>query len=212
MRSVWKKSSHCSHNESGLPNIHVTWQPRRVDWNLHMWPMIPVIGCGGHHGVSMCTVWPPHSKWLSEESSKSASDFVLSLNISLWKLFAWLRRPQLWATGDWQLHDDNTPAHASHLVLRFLVKWQITQVTQPPYSPDSVPCNFWLFPKLKLPLKGKTFQTIDEIQENTWQDSSWQFGERCEVPRSLVWRRLRCHCPMHNISCALYLLQEISLL
>ena len=35
-----------------------------------------------------------------------------------------------------------------------------------PYSPDLVPCDFWLFPKLKSPLKGKTFQTIDEIQEN----------------------------------------------
>ena len=35
-----------------------------------------------------------------------------------------------------------------------------------PYSPDLAPCNFWLFPKLKSPLKGKSFQTIDEIQEN----------------------------------------------
>ena len=34
-----------------------------------------------------------------------------------------------------------------------------------PYSPDLVPCNFWLFPKLKSPLKGKRFQTV-EIQEN----------------------------------------------
>ena len=36
-----------------------------------------------------------------------------------------------------------------------------------PYSPDLAPCNFWLFPKLKSPLKGKGFQTCDEIQENT---------------------------------------------
>ena len=43
---------------------------------------------------------------------------------------------------------------------------QITQVTQPPYSPDLVPCNFWLFPKLKSPLKGKRFQTVDNIEEN----------------------------------------------
>ena len=49
----------------------------------------------------------------------------------------------------------------------FFVKHQITQVTQPPYSPDLVPCDFWLFPKLKSPLKGKGFQTIDKIQENT---------------------------------------------
>ena len=48
----------------------------------------------------------------------------------------------------------------------FFEKHQITQVTQPPYSPDLVPCNFWLFQKLKSPLKGKRFQTINEIQEN----------------------------------------------
>ena len=49
----------------------------------------------------------------------------------------------------------------------FFAKYQVTRVTQPPYSPDLVPCHFWLFPKLKSPLKGKRFQTIDEIQENT---------------------------------------------
>ena len=36
-----------------------------------------------------------------------------------------------------------------------------------PYSPDLAPCDFWLFPKLKSPLKGKRFKTLDEIQENT---------------------------------------------
>ena len=48
----------------------------------------------------------------------------------------------------------------------FVVKHQITQVTQRPYNPDLVPCDFWLFSKLKSPLKGKKFQTIDEIQKN----------------------------------------------
>ena len=37
---------------------------------------------------------------------------------------------------------------------------------QHPYSPDLVPCNLWLFPKLKSPLKGKRFQTVHEIEEN----------------------------------------------
>ena len=48
----------------------------------------------------------------------------------------------------------------------FLVKHQITQVTQSLYSPDLVPSNFWLFPKLKSSMKGKRFQTINESQEN----------------------------------------------
>ena len=102
-----------------------------------------------------------------EYSNKSVSHFELNLNIPPWKLFRWFRRPQLWATSDWQLHHDNMPAHASHLMQNFLVKHQITQVTRLPYSPDLQPCDPWLFPKLKSPLKGKRFQTIDEIQENT---------------------------------------------
>ena len=115
----------------------------------------------------MCTVWPSHSKCLSEQSNESASNYALSLNIPPWKLFGWFRRLQLWAAGDWQLHHNNELACASRLVQSFLVKHQITQVTQPHYSQDLVPCDFWLFPNLKSPFKGKRFHTIDEIQENT---------------------------------------------
>ena len=120
---------------------------------------------GRRYWVSMCTVWPLHSKWLSEYSNESASNFSLSMNIPPWKLFWWPRRPQLWATGDGQLHHNSASAHASRLMQRFLEKHQITQVTQPSYSPDLALCDFWLFPKLTSPLKGKRSQTIDEIQE-----------------------------------------------
>jgi hypothetical protein len=34
----------------------------------------------------------------------------------------------------------------------------------PPYSPDLAPCDFFLFPKMKLKLKGHRFDTIEEIQ------------------------------------------------
>jgi hypothetical protein len=32
------------------------------------------------------------------------------------------------------------------------------------YSPDLAPCDFFLFPKMKLKLKGRRFDTIEEIQ------------------------------------------------
>ena len=48
----------------------------------------------------------------------------------------------------------------------FLVKHQITQVTQPSYSPYLTPFDFWFFPKLKSSLKEKKFQAVNEIQEN----------------------------------------------
>ena len=46
------------------------------------------------------------------------------------------------AMGNWQLQHDNIPAHASHSVQRFLVKHQITEVTQHPYIPDLAPHDF----------------------------------------------------------------------
>jgi histone-lysine N-methyltransferase SETMAR len=54
-----------------------------------------------------------------------------------------------------QLHQDNAPAHFTALVQALLVTHHITQVCQPPYKPDLAPCDFWLFPKLKLPLKAR---------------------------------------------------------
>jgi len=39
----------------------------------------------------------------------------------------------------------------------FFAKHLITQVCQPPYSPDLATCDFWLIPKLKSPLKGRRF-------------------------------------------------------
>ena len=115
--------------------------------------------------LSVCTVWPLHSKWLREWSHKSLSHFALSLNIPLQKLSGWFRRLQLWALviGSFIM---TMCLLMHHVWCSFFVKHQISHVTQPPYSQDLVPCDFWLFPNLKSPLKGKRFQTIDEIQEN----------------------------------------------
>ena len=37
----------------------------------------------------------------------------------------------------------------------------IKAVSQPPYSPDLAPCDFWLFPKLT----GCRYETIEETKE-----------------------------------------------
>jgi transposase len=60
-----------------------------------------------------------------------------------------------------QVHHDNAPAHSTALMHAFLAKHHITQVCQPPYSPNLAPCNFWLFPKIKSPLKGRRFFECD---------------------------------------------------
>ena len=33
-----------------------------------------------------------------------------------------------------------------------------------PYSPDLAPCDFFVFPKLKRPMKGQEFARIEEIK------------------------------------------------
>jgi [histone H3]-lysine36 N-dimethyltransferase SETMAR len=39
-----------------------------------------------------------------------------------------------------------------------------------PYSPDIAPENFFLFPKLKLPLRGTRFQSVEDLKENSGRE------------------------------------------
>jgi hypothetical protein len=56
-----------------------------------------------------------------------------------------------------QLQHENAPAHYTALVQAVLAKHYITQFCQRPCSPDLSPHDFWLFPKLKSPLKWRKF-------------------------------------------------------
>jgi hypothetical protein len=62
---------------------------------------------------------------------------------------------------------DNAPAHASLLLRGFLANTNKTVPPQPQYSPDLTPAGFFLLPKLKSTSKGRRFQTIKEITENS---------------------------------------------
>ncbi|UYV72453.1 hypothetical protein LAZ67_9003204, partial [Cordylochernes scorpioides] len=74
------------------------------------------------------------------------------------------KRPDLWKNKNWLFHHDNAPAHTSLLVHDFLAKNNTLMMPQPPYSPDLAPCDFFLFPKLKRPMKGRRYATLDEIK------------------------------------------------
>jgi hypothetical protein len=52
-------------------------------------------------------------------------------------------------------------------VREFLASKQITVPEHPPYPPDPTPCDFSLFPKIKEILKGRHFDDIDDIRNNT---------------------------------------------
>ena len=76
------------------------------------------------------------------------------------KRFHW-KRPALFKSDQWHLHQDNATVHNSILVTDYLTKMGTKTVPQPPYSPELVPWDFWLFPKLR----GCCYETIEEMKE-----------------------------------------------
>jgi hypothetical protein len=62
------------------------------------------------------------------------------------------------------LHD-NAPAHKAASVYQFLTPKNVTNLYHPPHSPDVSPPDYFLFPKLKMKLKGLHFADVAETQE-----------------------------------------------
>ena len=77
--------------------------------------------------------------------------------------------PEMSKNGEWLLHHDNAPAHTSHVVREFLTNNNMTTVPHLAYSPDLAPCDFYVFPKMKLRVKGQHFVSIEEIQAQSQQ-------------------------------------------
>ena len=65
---------------------------------------------------------------------------------------------------------DFAPAHTSMLVREFLAKNTTVIMPQPPYLPDLASADFLPFPKLKTPMIGKHFVTIEELKEKSKQE------------------------------------------
>jgi histone-lysine N-methyltransferase SETMAR len=65
----------------------------------------------------------------------------------LWRLRENIRRkrPDLWRTKKWILHDDNAPCHRVLLVREFLANHNILSLPHPPCSPDLAPADFFLY-------------------------------------------------------------------
>jgi len=74
-------------------------------------------------------------------------------------------RPQYREKGSWRLLQDNAPSHRSKLVTDFLTNNDVLTINHSPYSPDLAPCDFYLFSKLHLPMKGQRYADIESIQK-----------------------------------------------
>ena len=67
-------------------------------------------------------------------------------------------------SSEWFLLHDNAPSHNGAIVKKFLANRNVAVLHHPSYSPDLAPTDYFLFPKLKFSLKGRYFQTVEEIQ------------------------------------------------
>jgi hypothetical protein len=68
------------------------------------------------------------------------------------------------AQKNWLLHHDNAPSHISLFTRECLTKNNMSVVPQPPNSADLAPCDFYPFPRLKIKLKGRHFDTIEVME------------------------------------------------
>jgi hypothetical protein len=86
--------------------------------------------------------------------------------------------------------DENSPGCFTMATPRFTLLssqssfWRnaMTVIPHPPYSPHLAPCDFFLFPKMKLKLKGCWFDTTEEIQAES--QSPWH-SDRKGIPGSV---------------------------
>jgi len=80
------------------------------------------------------------------------------------------KRLQKWRTNSRFLLHENAPTHRSILVKDFLANNNVTTTEHPPYSPDLSSADFYLFPRLKSPLKGRRFCNGTDIIQNATKE------------------------------------------
>ena len=106
-----------------------------------------------------CSILPPI---LLEHDATVTADWYC--NVCLPQVLQSLaqERPKMQEKGIF-LHHDNAPAHRARMTQEFLQTTQLVRLPQPAYSPDLAPADFFLFPRMKKNLKGRRFNSRDEL-------------------------------------------------
>jgi len=99
----------------------------------------------------------PEGKTVSAELHKRVMDHLLKH----------IQRvcPAVFCSRDFFLLHDNVPAHKTACVCQFLTQKKVTTLYHLPYSPNVSPPDYFLFPKLKMNLKGLQFVDVAEAQK-----------------------------------------------
>jgi histone-lysine N-methyltransferase SETMAR len=73
--------------------------------------------------------------------------------------------PELRSAGQWMWLHDNVPMHRSFRIHQFLAQCGVPVLDHPPYSPDLMPVDFFLFPRLNGVMKAVRFADVAAIEE-----------------------------------------------
>lgn len=106
-----------------------------------------------HHGIIMTDRVPCGRS----VTAMYYREFIQKLNRKMHKT-----RPQLLEAGPLILHDNARP-HIANVVSEKLREYGWEVLPHAPYSPDMSPPDFDLFPKLKQPMRGRRFPSLEEL-------------------------------------------------
>ncbi|GFY06043.1 histone-lysine N-methyltransferase SETMAR [Trichonephila clavipes] len=84
------------------------------------------------------------------------------------------KRPML--RNGFLLHHDNARPHIARCALGVSQQNNVEILPYPPYSPDLPPCDFWLFPQLKKPLRSKHFAS-NNVRVNAAKEGLKQLSQ-----------------------------------
>ena len=104
----------------------------------------------------------------------------------------WCKHPDKWHNNSRDRYHDNVPAEVLLIVWQFLASTKTTVIPHPPYSPDHAPCDFFLFMKMKLKLKGWHFDGNEEIQDESQKVIKTPMPndfQKCIRPWKSCWNR-----------------------
>ena len=131
-------------------------------------------------------------QWIHTKFCVKLEKFLLE---TVWMIQKTTAMGNSWlAASSWQCACSYTTSHTE-----FFGKTSNHPGDSAPLQPRFGALRLLAFPKTKNHLwKGRDFRPSMRFRK-IWWGSWWQLGELCEVPRCLLWRRLRHHCPMYNV-------------
>ncbi len=96
------------------------------------------------------------------------------------------------------IHMDNASAHTGLLTRLQMIHSGLQSTDHPPCSPDLAPSDFWLFPCLKLGLRGQNFANLDELEEAVADQIGNIPSRDYEECIMRTWLKRWAHCVFHD--------------